>query len=108
MGSLPANNLLSMDLLTKNLCTFLSSLSGQHSQIISSLKINRSVLACGTYTFYIDAIQNTMRPGRHQPPLMFQSFQPNEKLCIINSLKEYRSCTDLLRGNLEGTARQLI
>ena len=99
MDSLPANNLLSMDLLTKKLCTFLCLLSGQRSQTISRLKVDRSVLAHGTYTFYIDAIQ---------PPLMYQSFEPNKKLCTINSLKEYRSRTDLLRGNLEGTAPQHI
>ena len=108
MDSLPANNLLSMDLLTKKLCTFLCLLSGQRSQTISRFKVDRSVLAHGTYTFYIDAIQKTLRPGRHQPPLMYQSFEPNKKLCTINSLKEYRSRSDLLRGNLEGTAPQHI
>ena len=57
MDSLPANNLLSMGLLTKRLCTLLCLLSGQHSQTISSLKVDRSVLAHGTFTFYIDKIQ---------------------------------------------------
>ena len=103
MDSLPANKLLSMNLLIKK-CL----LSGQRSQTISSLKVDRSVLAPGTYTFYIDTIQKTTRPGRHQPPLVFQSFKPNDKLCIINCLKEYISGTDLLRENLEGTAQQLI
>ena len=49
--SLPTNNLLSMDLLTKKLCTLVCLLSGQRSQTISSLKVDRSVLAHGTYTF---------------------------------------------------------
>ena len=103
MDSLPAKNLLSMDLLTKTLCTLLSLLSGQHSQTISSIKIDRSVLAHRTNTFYIDAIKKTTTPGRHQPSLVFQSFETNEKLSIINCLKEYRSRIDLLRENLEGT-----
>ena len=34
--------------------------------------------------------------------------QDQEKLCIINCLKEHRSRTDLLRENLEGTPQQLI
>ena len=83
-------------------------LSGQRSQIISSVKVDRSVLAHETYTFYIDTIQKTTRPGKHQPPLVFQLFKPNEKLCIINCLKEYRPRTDLLRENLEGTPQYLI
>ena len=61
-----------------------------------------------TYTFYIDIIQKTVGPGRHQPPLVFQSFNPNEKPSITNYLKENRSRTDLLRGDLEGTSQQLI
>ena len=103
MDSLPANSLLSMNLLTKTLCTLLSLLSGQHSQTISSIKIDRSVLAHRTNTFYIDTVQKTTRPGRHPPSLVFQSSEPNEKLSIINCLKEYRSRIDLLRENLEGT-----
>ena len=51
MYSLPANNLLSMALLTKKLFTLLCLLNGQRSQTISSLKVDRSVLAHGTYTF---------------------------------------------------------
>ena len=97
-----------MDLLTKKLCTLLCLASGQPSQTISSLKEDRSVLGYGTYTFYIKTIQKTTRPGKHQPPLFFQSFKPNEKLCIINCLEEYRLYTDLKRENLEGTPQQLI
>ena len=36
------------------------------------------------------------------------SFEPNEKLTIINCIKEYISCTDLFKKNLEGTPQQLI
>ena len=36
------------------------------------------------------------------------SFEPNEKLTIINCIKEYISCTDLFKENLEGTPQQLI
>ena len=92
-----------MDLLTKKLCTLVCLLSGQRIQTINSLKVDRSVLAHGTYTFYIDAIQKITRPGRHQTPLVFQSFKPNEKLYIINCLKKHRSRINLLKENVEGT-----
>ena len=42
---LPANNRLSMDLLTKKLWILFCLLSGQRSQTITSIKIGRSVLA---------------------------------------------------------------
>ena len=74
--------------------------------LCSSLEVDRSALAHGTYTFYINTIEKTTRPGRHQPHLVYQSFEPNEKLCIINYL--YRLHTDLLKENLEGTPQQRI
>ena len=45
LDSLPANKLLSMDVFTEKLCTLLSLLSAQRRQTISSLKVDRSVLA---------------------------------------------------------------
>ena len=108
MNSLPANNLLSMDLFTKKLCTLLCLLIGQRSQTISSLKLDRSALAHETYTFYIDTIQKINKTRETSTLFGFQSFKPNEKLCIINCLIEYRSRTNLLRENLEGTPQQLI
>ena len=108
MDSLPANNLLSMDLFTKKLCTLLCLLIGQRSQTISSLKLDRSALAHETYTFYIDTIQKINKTRETSTLFGFQSFKPNEKLCIINCLIEYRSRTNLLRENLEGTPQQLI
>ena len=84
---LPANNRLSMDLLTKKLCILFCLLSGQRSQTITSIKIDRSVLA------HIEDIYSTSMQfkkkkkailGRHQIPLVFQSFEPDEKLCMID------------------------
>ena len=71
IDSLPANNLLSMDLLTKRLFTLLCLLSGQHSQTISSLKVDRSVLAHGTYTFYIDTLQKNNKTRETSTPFGF-------------------------------------
>ena len=50
MDSLPANNVLSINLLAEKVCTLLCLLSGQRSQTISSLKVDRSVLANRTHT----------------------------------------------------------
>ena len=85
---LPANNRLSMDLLTKKLWILFCLLSGQRSQTITSIKIDRSVLA------HIEDIYSTSMQfkkkkkkailGRHQTPLVFQSFEPDEKLCMID------------------------
>ena len=101
IDSLPVNSLYPWILLLKNyaLCFFYWL---DNVTIRSSLKVDRSVLAHGAYTFYINATKKSTRPGRHHRLLIFQSFEPNEKFCIINCLKEYRSHIDLLRENLEG------
>ena len=51
MYSLPASNLLSIDPLTKT-CTLLCLLSGQGSQTISSLKVDRLVLGHETEIYF--------------------------------------------------------
>ena len=89
MNSLPPNNHGSFHEPWK-LCTLLYLLSGQRSQTIS-LKVDRSVLSHGTSTFYINTIQKTTRPARHEPPLFF-----SWETC----LKENRSRTDLFKGKL--------
>ena len=68
MSSLPTKNQLSMNLLTKKLCPLLCLLSQQYSQTISCLKVDRSILAHGTYTSYINTIQETTRPGETSTP----------------------------------------
>ena len=52
MDSLPTNKDLLLELLTKKLCALLCFLSGQRSQWIGKLKIDKSILSHGTCTFY--------------------------------------------------------
>jgi len=108
MCSLPQNRMLSLEILTKKLCTMLCLLSGQRSQSIGQLKLDKSAYSIETMTFYFDTILKTSRPGKHQQPLIFKAFKENENLCIINCLQEYRQRTDLVRENLEGNPQQLI
>ena len=72
-----------------------------------SLNVDTSVLAHAIYTFYINTIKKTARPGRHKPTGFFNHLNSMRNL-KINCLKKYRSHTDLLRENLEETPQQLI
>ena len=80
MDSLPTNKDLSLELLTKKLCTLLCFLSGQQSQSIGKLKIDKLILSHGTYTFYFDTVLKTTKPGNHQHPLVFNTYPQNSKL----------------------------
>ena len=88
MDSLPTNKYLSLELPTKKLCTLLCFLSGQRSQSIWKLKIDKSVVLHGTYTFYFDTVLKTTKPANHQHSLVFNTYPQNSKLCIIDCLLE--------------------
>ena len=106
MDSLPTNKDLSLELLTKKLYTVYTLLyfrSGQQSQLIRKLKIDKSVLSHGTYTFYFNTVLKTTtpKPGNHQHQLVFNTCPQNSTLCIIDCLQEYRSRKDLVRESPE-------
>ena len=111
MDSLPTNKDLSLELLTKKLYTVYNVLyfrSGQRSQSIRKLKIDKSILSHGTYTFYFNTVLKTTKPGNHQHPLVFNTCPQNFTLCIIDCLQEYRSRTDLVRKNLYESPEELL
>ena len=56
IDSLPINKDLSSELLIKKLYALLYFLSGQRSQSIGKIKIDKSVISHGTYTFYFDTV----------------------------------------------------
>ena len=108
IDSLPANKDLSLELLTKKLCNLLCFLSGQWSQSIEKLKIDKSILSHGTCTFYFHTVRKTTKPDNHQHLLVFDTYPQNSKLCVIDCLQEYRRRTDLVRESLDGNPQELI
>ena len=82
--SLPPNNQLLLELLTKKLVTLLCILcilSGQRAQSITSLCLDFINKNENTYTFYIPSIFKTTTPTFHQEPLEFEVFIEDESLC---------------------------
>ena len=76
-------------------------------QSIGNLKIDKSILSHGTYTFYFDTVLKITKPGNRQHPLVFNTYPQNSKLCIIGCLQEYRSNTDIVRENLDRNPQEL-
>ena len=108
MDSLPTNKDLSLELLAKRLCTLLCFLSGQRSQSIGKLKIDKSILSHRTCNFYFDTVLKTTKPGNHQHQLMFNTYPQNSKLCMIDYLQEYRIRKYLVTENLNGSPQEPI
>ena len=88
--------------LRKKLCILLCLLSGQHVHSLQALKLSKSNLSNGTFTFYIDKVLKTIKSGKHQKHLEYREFNSNKKLCVVTCLKEYISWTELIRENLKG------
>ena len=107
MDSFRTNKDLSLELLTKKLCTLLCFHSGQRSQSIGKLRIDKSILSHGKYTFYFDTVLKITKPDNHQHSLVFNTYPQNSKLCIIGCLQEYRSRTDIVRENLDRNPQEL-
>ena len=108
MDTLPNNSSLLLEDLTKRLCTLLCLLSGQRCQTIASLDLNFSDHTSKKFTFAINKVMETTKPGKHQQPIEYYSYQENEKLCVVNCLGGYIRRTELIRENIEDQPTQLI
>ena len=42
----------------------------------------------------------TVKPGKHQQPVEYYSYQENRKLCVVNCLREYTRRTEMIRENI--------
>ena len=101
IASLPANEHLLLEDLTKKLCTLLCLLSGQRAQAIPALTLNmcyRDPISA-EYILYVDKIMKTSTPNNHVQPLELEAFPEDPKLCIVRCLDEYIDRTGHLREN---------
>ena len=101
MDSLPPNESLMLELLSKKLCTLLCILSGQRAQTITALRKDfmHKCPRSGKITFAIPSVLKHTKPGKHQDPLEFFPYPHNLKLCVVNCLEVYESRVDLIREN---------
>ena len=51
-------------------------------------------------TFAITKVMKTVKPGKHQQPVEYYSYQENRKLCAVNCLREYTRRTEMIRENI--------
>ena len=98
MRSLPSNEDLLLEVLTKKLVTLLCLLSGSRAQMIPALDLHQMHIDPSyRYVFNIRQIIKTSKPGRHIAPLEFLSFPHEQKLCVVNCLDTYIARTTSIR-----------
>ena len=111
LDSLPDNDSLLLEHLTRKLTTMLCLLSGQRSQSIGYLFPEHMHKSDTIFTFYIPKMLKTTTPMFHQEPLEFEAFPHNTNLCVYKCLEAYLNRTELIRENLpreEGEKLSLI
>ena len=101
MDMLPNNSSLLLGNLSKKLCILLCLLSNQRCQNIASLDLNFGIHSSVKFTFAINKVMKTTKPGKHQQPIQYYSYQENERLSVVN-------WTELIRENIESQPIQLI
>jgi hypothetical protein len=84
---------LSLRELTLKLVSFFVFVSGQRGQSIHLLDINCMSQSEATFTFVITQNVKQSEPGTKQPVIKLEDYSLDEKLCIVNLLKEYLSRT---------------
>ena len=92
------NSSLPLKDLTVKLCALLLLSSAQRVQTIHSVKLSCIRAKEDGYVVHIVDKMKTSRPGFHQPPLQFFKYS-DEKLCVVNCLREYISRTADLRSS---------
>ena len=110
IDSLPNNNELLLEQLTKKLCTLLALLSGTRAQAIGNLDLKFYHLdpSQKQLMFYIPKVLKNTKPNHHQPPLEFWAFSDNDKWCPIKCFVEYLERTCHIRENSCPGEHQLI
>ena len=59
------------------------------------------------FTFAINKVMKTAKPGKHQQPIEYYSYQENDKVCVVSCLRECIRRTKLIRENTECQPIQL-
>ena len=107
MLSLPDNESLLLEMLSKKLTTLLCLLSGQRSQSIAYLYSEHMLQEESTVTFYIPKLLKSSTPRFHQEPLEFVAFPENRKVCIVDCLRTYINRTAGIRENIQEEGQKL-
>ncbi len=93
----PASQLNLKDL-SQKLAMLLCLTTGQRCQTIHLIEINGLQVLQGKFRLTTTHKLKQTKPGRHIDPIELIEFKEDEKLCVVEHLKEYLERTQKLRG----------
>lgn len=89
---------LSLKELSYQLTFLLLILSGQRCQTVHLLAINNMTMSENKCTFHISQNVKQSRPGNHIPPVVYESYPVDTKLCVVSHIRDYLKRTEPLRS----------
>ena len=88
---------LSLKELSYQLTFLLFILSGQRCQTVHLLALNNITISADKCTFYISQPIKKSRQGTHIPPVAYESYPVDPKLCVVTHIKDCIKRTETLR-----------
>ncbi len=99
LKSLGENTQLCLQDLTMKTTMLLALVTGQRCQTIQVLNIEQMVKSDDMWSFHINKLLKTSRPGKHFGKIEIKAFTADKVICPVNILKEYVARTLPLRKN---------
>ena len=101
LRKLKTNASLSLKELSKKVCALLLLSTAQRVQTVHLIRLGCVLFHNqGCTISLVDKLKHT-RPGHHQKALELSIFHDDEKVCVVNCLKEYIKRTEKLRKNTD-------
>ena len=100
LQSLPQTEQLELKKLTLKLVTLLTILPGQRCQTIHFVDIQHMHLDDKSVTFHIEKLVKQSKHGRHISKLEFSAYTPDDKLYVVNCVKENIKRSEHIRGKV--------
>ena len=89
LKSLGSDGHLSLIQLSRNLTALMLLFSGQRGQVLTFLDIRRMTFTDSTVVFRIGDLLKTSRPGYHNSELCFESYAPNQLICVYTTIVNF-------------------
>ena len=84
--------------LPKKLLILIAVLSAQRAQSLHLLDIEHMNLTSTICSFKIAHVVKQSKPGRHIKDLVFRSYAPDRRFCVVTYIHRYLAVTSALRG----------
>lgn len=97
LRTLVPNDSISFENLTLKLVMLIALISGRRSHTIAHIITQDSTVSNSSVSFYIKQLIKTSKPGRPAPVIQLPAYPEDERICVLQTLREYLKKTSHCR-----------